>query len=92
MKPIKNIQNKAFELLVILYSRKHHLLPYTAFHLYLYPSINSKFLETRIFLKDYLPAANNFSIYSYSNQHFIIYQTYLILQNYKTTWIFLKNG
>lgn len=56
----------------------------------LYPSINSKFLETRLFLMDCLPAASNFSIYSYFNQNFIIHQIYLILQNYKTTWIFLR--
>lgn len=54
----------------------------------LYPSISSKFLETRLFLIDYLPAASNFSICSYFNQNFVIHQIYLILQNYKPTWIF----
>lgn len=86
-------KKKAFELLAIFCSHEHHLLPYTAFQLvYLYPSVNSKFLDTRIFLTDYLPAANNFWIYSYFNQNSTIHHTYLVLQKYKPTWIFWKNG
>lgn len=67
---------------------------FTASHLVcLYLSINSKFLETKLCLRNYLPVANQFWIYSYFSQNFIIQQIiYLILQNYTPMWIFWRTG